>query len=109
MAATIANRRDDERAQLEKLTDAADAIKKAVDMLWRSFDKKYGDVDVEPYLDAEGKFTDAGVKRLYGFLAEGKSNSELSEYFGVTDSAIIYRRKRWMQLEASKDVRPRRR
>jgi hypothetical protein len=109
MPATITSSRDDDRLQLEKITDAADEINKAVKRLWRSFDKKYGDADIEPYLDSDGKFTDAGVKRLYGYLAEGKSNSELSEYFGVTDSAIIYRRKRWMQLEASKDVRPRRR
>lgn len=95
---TIADARDEERTMLEKLNDAIDDASKMADRLWKLHEERYGAEG--SYLDDEGKFTTAGEKRLYRFFDEGTKNTEIAKFFNVTDAAISYRRKRYLQKAA---------
>lgn len=99
---TIANRRDEERSILEHMGDDLDDAKGRLAQLWDIHETKYG-TDGE-YL-CDGSFTDAGRKRLRQLFESGKRNMEIAEFFGVTDAAVAYQRKRWMQLQGSLDVK----
>ncbi len=87
----ISDKRDEQRRSLEKLGDALHDGQKELDRLWTLHEMEFGS-DETPYVE-HGSFTDAGKKRLYALFNEGKSNRELSKFFGVTDAAIAYHRK----------------
>lgn len=99
---TISDKRDDERSALENIGDALDAAKRQLDRLWKLHETEYGK-DSEYMRD--GSFTDAGRKRLRQMFEDRKRNMEIAAFFGVSDSAIAYQRKRWMQLEGARLVR----
>jgi hypothetical protein len=96
---TISKKRDDARVLLEKLGDNLESAQKHLASLWKLHEKEFGKDD--EYL-REGSFTDAGRRRLHQLLEEGKRNMEIAEFFGVTDAAIAYHRKRWRQLEGNR-------
>lgn len=89
---TISDRRDEQRHALEKVGDFLDDAKKELDRLWKLHKMEFGSEEA-PYVDGSA-FTDVGKKRLYDLLDEGKTNRELSNFFGVTDAAIAYHRKK---------------
>ncbi len=99
---TISDKRDDQRIALEQLGAAMDAAKRQLDRLWKLHETEFG-TDGEYIRD--GGFTDAGRKRLRQMFGDGRRNMEIAAFFGVSDSAIAYQRKRWMQLDASKVIR----
>jgi hypothetical protein len=88
---TISDRRDEQRRGLEKIEDSLDDAKKELNRLWKLHEMEFGG-EKTPYVD-DGAFTDVGKKRLYDLLNEGRTNRELSNFFGVTDGAIAYHRK----------------
>ena len=88
---TISDRRDEQRRALEKVGASLDDAKKELDRLWKLHEMEFGSENA-PYVD-DGGFTDVGKKRLYDLLNEGKTNRELSNFFGVTDAAIAYHRR----------------
>ncbi|WP_374254146.1 hypothetical protein [Xanthobacter sp.] len=92
VAKTISDQRDDERATLERLGGALETAQKELGRLWQLHEAKFGGEG--EYL-RDGAFTDAGLKRLRHFFGEGKKNVELARFFGVSDSAIAYQRKKW--------------
>ena len=99
---TIANKRDEQRVQLEKLGDAMEDASRAWKRLWRLHETEFGG---EGEYVRDGGFTDAGRKRLRQLFEEGRRNMEIAAFFGVTDAAVAYHRKRWMQLEGSRAIR----
>jgi len=88
---TISDRRDEQRRALEKVGESLDDAKKELNRLWQLHEMEFGS-EKTPYVD-DGAFTDVGKKRLYDLLSEGRTNRELSNFFGVTDAAIAYHRK----------------
>jgi len=94
---TIADKRDEQRMLLEKVGDALDEASRGLKRLWKLHETEFGP-DNEYIRD--GSFTDAGRKRLHQLFGEGKRNFEIAAFFGVTDAAVAYHRKRWMQLNA---------
>ena len=96
---TISHKRDDQRVLLEKLGDQLYDAQAILKKLWKLHENEFGS-DGEYIRD--GGFTDAGRKRLRQLLEDGKKNCEISEFFGVTDAAIAYHRKRWRQLEGAR-------
>lgn len=94
---TISDQRDEQRVALELLGDALHSAQTQLDRLWKLHEAKFGNDDT--YI-RDGSFTEAGIKRLYQFFEEKKRNVELAQFFGVTDGAIAYHRKRWMQAQA---------
>jgi hypothetical protein len=99
---TISDKRDEQRTLLEKLGDNLEEARKNLSKLWALHEGEFGSDD--EYI-RDGAFTEAGRKRLHQMLIEGKKNFEIAEFFGVTDAAIAYHRKRWMQLNAVIAVR----
>jgi len=97
---TISDQRDEQRVALELLGDALRSAQKELDRLWKLHEAKFGSED-DTYI-RDGAFTDAGLKRLRLFFEENKRNVELAQFFGVTDGAIAYQRKRWMQAKAAR-------
>jgi hypothetical protein len=94
---TIWDRRDEHRAILERCGDGLHDALRELDKLWKIHEAEFG-TDGE-YL-RDGGFSDAGLKRLRQLFDEGKRNMELARFFGVTDAAIAYQRKRWQQRQA---------
>jgi DNA-binding NarL/FixJ family response regulator len=78
----------------EKMGGAIDDAEAALKRLWRLHELEFG-ADGEYVRD--GGFTDAGRKRLMQLFEEGKRNSEIAVFFGVSDAAIAYHRKRSAQ------------
>lgn len=99
---TISDKRDEQRAALERMGDALEDAKKSLGLLWKLHEGEFGSDD--QYV-RDGGFTDAGRKRLRQMFDEGKRNVEIAAFFGVTDAAIAYHRKRWEQLEGSRSIR----
>jgi hypothetical protein len=99
---TIADKRDEQRVLLEKVGGALDDASGALKRLWKLYDSEFG---AEGEYVRDGAFTEAGRKRLRNLFEEGRRNMEIAAFFGVTDAAIAYHRKRWMQLEGSRALR----
>ena len=99
---SISDKRDDQRMALERIGDALETAKGQLDRLWKLHEIEYGGDGA--YI-REGSFTDAGRKRLRQMFADKKRNMEIATFFGVSDSAIAYQRKRWAQLEGSRSIR----
>ena len=93
---TISDKRDEQRAILERLGDAVHDAQRELDRLWKLHETEFG--SESEYL-RDGSFSDAGLKRLQQLFADGKRNMELARFFGVTDAAIAYQRKRWEQRQ----------
>ena len=89
---TISHQRDEQRAILERLGDTFAEAQRELKKLWKLHETEFG-TDGE-YL-RDGSFTDAGLKRLRQLFVDGKRNMDLARFFGVTDAAIAYQRKRW--------------
>ena len=96
---SIVDQRDENRALLEKMGDSLEEGQRVLKQLWRQHQTEYGG---EGEYVRDGSFTEAGRKRLQAFFIEGKRNMEIAAFFGVTDAAVAYHRKRWMQLEAGR-------
>ncbi len=99
--ATISDKKIGQRAALEEMQDLVDALGRKMKGLWKLHDQEFGADD--EYI-RDGGFTEAGRKRLRAMLADGKRNVEIAEFFGVTDAAIAYHRKRWRQLEGARHI-----
>lgn len=81
------------KRQLEKLTDLADDLKKAVEHAWDAFETIEG--DDQPLKDSFGKISDAGVAMMHHMFATGETNAAIAEVFDISPSAVSYRRSRW--------------
>lgn len=99
--ATISDKRHDQRVALEEVQDLVDLLSAKLKRLWKLHEQEFGKAD--EYI-RDGGFTEAGRKRLKALLLDGKRNAEIAEFFGVTDAAIAYHRKRWRQLEGAKHI-----
>lgn len=95
---TISDKRDEQRVLLEKVGDGLEDAGRALKRLWKLYHSEFGG---EGEYVVDGSFTEAGRKRLRVLFEDGKRNMEIAAFFGVTDAAIAYHRKRWMQLEGS--------
>lgn len=61
--------------------------------------------EVKPtLLNAAGKLTEHGVQEMYRMFSAGDRDSQVSDHFGISQSAVHARRKTWKRLKRHKPV-----
>ncbi len=87
--------------ELELLSDALAEADKHKDKLWRIVEGMKASGPRAPgYKDERGNLTEAGVVKIHKMLAEGATNTQISNFFDISVPAVIYRRNRWLASRA---------
>ena len=79
------------------LTDAAALMKKAEALHTYALEMEKGDQAAAPLKKANGRLTEAGVRRLNALIDAGYSDAEIARSLEIQQSSVPAHRKRYLQ------------